>query len=106
MTKKAHLWTGITLLIILAFNYGIIGFPLIRKAMSINDKATTMLMTKIKAGHALRNSSEEDYILDIFRREKESITRKLIVLNAISLTFVVVIVSWTLFGVVTGKNKK
>ncbi|MDD5428931.1 MAG: hypothetical protein PHI58_06860 [Candidatus Omnitrophica bacterium] len=106
MTKKARLWTGVTLIIILAFNYGIIGLPMIRKAISLNDKSTKILMAKIKSGNALRSSSEEEYILDIFRREKEAITRKLIVLNAISLTFVVVIASWTLFGLVIGKDKK
>ena len=105
MTRKARLWTGATLILILAFNYGIIGMPLIRKAISLNDKATTMMMTKIKAGNALRTSSEEDYILDIFRREKESITRKLVVLNAIALTFVILIGSWTLFGLVINKKK-
>ncbi|GEM_PF-1067589 len=105
MTRKARLWTGATLIIILAFNYGIIGMPLIRKAASLNDKATTMLMKKIKTGNALRTSSEEDYILDIFRREKEAITRKLVILNAISLTFVVIIGSWTLFGLVMPKKK-
>ena len=105
MTRKARLWTGATLILILAFNYGIIGMPLIRKAISLNDKATTMMMAKIKAGNALRTSSEEDYILDIFRREKESITRKLIVLNTVALTFVILIGSWTLFGLVVNKKK-
>ena len=105
MTRKARLWTGATLIIILAFNYGIIGMPLIHKAISLNDKATTIMMAKIKAGNALRTSSEEDYILDIFRREKESITRKLVILNTIALTFVIIIGSWTLFGLVLPKKK-
>ena len=68
--------------------------PLIRKAMSLNDKATTVLMNKIKSGHALRTSSEEEYILDIFRRERESVIRKLVVVNAVALTFVIIIISW------------
>ena len=97
MTRKARLWTGVTLMLILAFNYGIIGMPLIRKAIYLNDKATTTVMGKISSGHALKTSSEEEYILDIFRREKESITRKLIVLNAVALTFVIVIMSWPRF---------
>ena len=105
MTRKARIWIGATLVLILAFNYGIIGMPLIRKAMSLNDKATAMLMQKIKSGNALRSSSEEDYVFDIFRREKETITRKLVVLNAISLTVLVVIGSWTLFGLVLPKKK-
>ena len=106
MTRKARLWIGATLILILAFNYGIFGMPLIRKAMSINDKATKMLMTKIKSGNVLRSSSEEDYVFDIFRREKETITRKLVILNAISLTILVVIGSWTLFGLVLPGKKK
>ncbi|MDD5136499.1 MAG: hypothetical protein PHX20_00850 [Candidatus Omnitrophica bacterium] len=105
MTLKARLWIGATLVLILAFNYGIIGMPLIRKAISLNDKSTTILMNKIKSGDALRTSSEEDYILDIFRREKESITRKLIILNAVSLTVLIVIGSWTLFGLAVRKKK-
>jgi hypothetical protein len=94
-----------TLILILAFNYGLFGMPLIRKAMSLNDKATKVLMAKIKTGNALRSSSEEDYILDIFRREKEAVTHKLIVWNAISLTCLILILSWTAFGLVINKKK-
>lgn len=105
MTRKARLWVGATLILALAFNYGIIGMPLIRKAMSLNDKATSVLMNKIKSGNALRTSSEEEYIMDIFRREKEAVTRKLVVVNAIALTFVIIIASWTLFGLVFSRKK-
>ena len=105
MTRKARLWIGATLVLILAFNYGIVGMPLIRKAMSLNDKATTLVMGKIKAGNVLKTSSEEEYLLDIFRREKESITRKLILLNAVSLTILIAIGSWTLFGLVMPRRK-
>ena len=105
MTRKARLWTGATLILILAFNYGIIGMPLIRKAMSLNDKTTTMLMGRVKAGHSLRTSSEEEYILDIFMREKASIAWKLVVVNAAALTIVIAIISWTLFGLVAQKKK-
>ena len=62
-------------------------------------------MGKVKAGHSLRTSSEEEYILDIFRRERESIVRKLVVVNAVALTFVIIIASWTLFGLVLPKRK-
>ena len=91
MTRKARLWVGATLILILAFNYGLFGMPLIRKTMSLNDKSTTVLMSKIKNGHSLRTSSEEEYLLDIFRRERESITRKLIALNAAALTCLIII---------------
>ena len=106
MTKKARVWTGATLILILAFNYGLVGMPLIRKAMSLNDKTTTMLMGKVKAGHSLRTSSEEEYILDIFRREKASVAWQLVIVNAISLTIVVAIISWMLFGLVVSNKKR
>jgi hypothetical protein len=80
--------------------------PLIRKAASLNDKATKILMSKIKSGNALRTSSEEDYILDIFRREKESVARRLTGVNVISLTILIVVGSWTLFGLVLPGKKK
>ena len=79
--------------------------PLVTKAMSLNDKSTTMLMNKVKSGHALRTSSEEEYILDIFRREKAAIAWKLVIVNVVSLTIAIAIVSWTLFGLVTQKKK-
>ncbi len=105
MTRKARLWTGSTLVLMLAFNYGLFGMPLIRKAMSLNDKSTTMLMSKIKSGHTLRTSAEEEYLLDIFRRERASIAWKLVMVNAVSLTILIVIGSWTLFGLVMPKKR-
>ena len=105
MSRDARIWIGLTLLIVLAFNYAIIGFPLYRKAANLHDRSTTMLMKQIKSGNALNTSAEEDYILEIFRREKAAIDRKLIVLNAISLTFVVLAASWTLFGLAMNKKK-
>jgi len=105
MTRQARLWTGITLFAILAINYGIIGFPLYRKAVNLHDKATTMLMKQIKSGNALRTSAEEDYILEIFRREKASIDRKLFILNSAAITLVILLGSWTAFGLLTGKKK-
>ena len=105
MTRKARLWIGATLVLILAFNYGLFGMPLIRKAMSLNDKTTTMLMGRVKAGHSLRTSAEEEYLLDIFRREKASIAWKLVMVNAASLTILIIIGSWTLFGLVMPKKK-
>lgn len=105
MTRQARLWVGITLFVILAVNYGIIGFPLYRKAANLHDKATTMMVSKIKSGNVLKTSAEEDYILDIFRREKASIDRKLIILNSAAITLIILLGSWTAFGLLAGKKK-
>lgn len=106
MTREVRLWTGITFFVILAVNYGIIGFPLYRKAVSLHDKATTMMIGKIKSGNVLRTSAEEDYILDIFRREKASIDKKLFILNSVTITVLIFITSWTVFGLVAYRRKQ
>jgi len=98
------MWTGVTLIIILAFNYSIFGFPLYRKAASLNDKSTVMLMKQIKSGSLLKGA-EEDYILDIFRREKAAIDRKLLILNAAAATLLILITSWMVFGLLFSKRK-
>lgn len=105
MSKNARIWVGVTLLFVLAFNYGLIGLPLYRKAANLNDKATTMMIKKVKSGHALRTSAEEDYILEIFRREKISIDKKLFVLNAVALTLAIIVGSWTAFGLMSNKKR-
>ncbi len=104
MTTNARMWTGVTLIIVLAFNYSIFGFPLYRKAASIHDKSTTMLMKQIKSGNVLKGA-EEDYILDIFRREKASIDTKLVILNAAAMTLFIIITSWMVFGFLFAKRK-
>lgn len=105
MTKNTRIWIGITLFMILAFNYGIFGLPLYSKAASLNDKATVMLMNKIKSGKILKGSDDE-YILDIFRREKAAIDRKLLMLNSLAISFAIIIGSWVLFGLVTRRVSK
>ena len=104
MTRNGRIWAGITLLVVMAFNYGLIGLPLYRKAANLNDKATSMLVKKVKSGNVLRTSAEEDYILEIFRREKASIDKKLFILNAVALTLVILVGSWTVFGFVHKKR--
>lgn len=103
MTRSKRIWIGVTLLIVLAFNYSVFGFPLYRKAASLNDKATVMLMNKIKSGKVLKGSDDE-YILDIFRREKIAIDRKLLVLNSLAISFAIIIGSWVVFGLVSRRN--
>lgn len=105
MNRKSRAWIGITLFVVLLFNYAMIGLPLYRKAINLHDKATTMLMKQIKSGNALRTSSEEDYILEIFRREKMSIDRKLLILNSIGITLAILIASWTVFGLIVPKRR-
>ena len=104
MTHKARIWIGITLLIVLAFNYAIIGFPMIKRASSIENKSKAMLISQIKSGKVLKNS-EDEFILEILKREKASVDRKILVLNGIAISLVIVVISWTAFGLLFHRKR-
>ena len=52
MTRKGRMWTGATLLVIIALNYAIIGFPLIKKSESVKEKAKMILVRQVPSGSA------------------------------------------------------
>jgi hypothetical protein len=97
ITRKARLWTGVTLLLIIAFNYVLIGFPLYKKSESITDAAKGIYIKQVKANKVLKNSKDE-YLLDVFRREKGAIDMWLTILNCVSVSALIIILSWTVFG--------
>jgi len=103
MTQKARIWTGATLLIVLALNYAIIGLPLTKKAASLKGKYRTMLLKQVKSGELFKNSDEE-YLLELFRKEKLSIERQLLILNCAGISLVILIASWTVFGLIGRKR--
>lgn len=104
MSRKARMWLGATLLLILAFNYAIIGLPLIKRASSIETKSKAILISQVKSGKVLKNS-EDEFILEILKREKASIDRKMLVLNGIAASLVIIVVSWTAFGLLFHRKR-
>ena len=105
MTRKARLWTGGTLLLVLVFNYAVMAFPLVRKSAALKEKANSIFIRQIKAGDVL-SGSDEDYVLEMFRNEKVAIDRKFHLLNVVSTTLAILIASWTIFGLVFYRKKK
>jgi len=104
MSRNARLWIGITLLIIIVFNYAAIGIPLAKKSASIQEKSKAILIKQVKSGEVLKNS-EDEYILNIFRKEKTSIDQKMLILNTAAISFTIIVLSWTAFGLITAKRK-
>lgn len=104
MSRNARLWIGVTLLIIIAFNYAAIGIPLLKKSASIQEKSKAILIKQVKSGEVLKNS-EDEYILNIFRREKVSIDHQMIILNTAAISLLIMIVSWTVFGLIAPKKR-
>ena len=105
MSRKARIWIGTTLLAILALNYAIIGVPLSRKSQTIKEKYRTILIKQVRSGEVLKNA-EDEYLLDVFRKEKVSIDRKMLLLNCVSISLFVVFASWTIFGVIMHRDKR
>lgn len=105
MTRNARVWTGLTVLVIVTLNYAVIGFPLIKKSASLQDRAKAILIKQVKSGAMLKDS-EDEYILEIFRKEKRSIDQKISVLNVVATSLLIIVASWTVFGlIVQGKRK-
>jgi hypothetical protein len=103
MTRKARIWTGLTLLLILAFNYAVIGIPLFKRSSSIENKSKAMLVSQLKSGKFLKNS-EDEYILEILKREKAYLDRRILILNLVGASLGILIASWVVFGVVAHKK--
>jgi len=104
LTSKGRAWIGITALFIIAFNYMVIGFPMIQRESTIKDQTKAILIKQVKSDTVFKNN-EDEYMLDIFRREKSSLDRKLLVLNLITATLAIIAISWTVFGVIAQKRK-
>lgn len=105
MVRKARLWIGVTLFAVIAFNYAAIGFPLLKKSASIKDKYKVTLIKQAKSGEMFKNS-EDEYMLDIFRREKSALDRNILILNCVAISLSAILLSWTLFGLILHKERK
>lgn len=104
MTRKGRLWAGATALLILVFNYAAIGFPMIKREATIKDQTKALLIRQVKSDRVFKNS-EDEYMLDIFRREKASLDKRLLILNSVTATLSIIILSWTVFGIITQRKK-
>jgi hypothetical protein len=97
MNPNKRLWIGMTLLIVIMVNYMLIGVPLLSKSSSIQGKAKTILVKQAKST-GIFNNSDDEFLLEVFRREKTSIDTKITVLNSVAATLAFFAVSWTVFG--------
>jgi len=105
MTRKARLWTGVTIFVILALNYAAFAIPLAQRSSSIEERAMVMMREDFESGKALKGS-ENDYILQILKKEKWSVDRKLGTLNLVAGSLAIIIASWTLFGMIANTKRR
>ncbi len=103
MSPKARMWLGVTLLLALAANYIIIGAPMIRRAEALKVEARAILVKYAKSP-ATFTDMENDYLLQVFRKEQANIGRQILILNCASATLGLCIISWTVFGILHSKR--
>jgi hypothetical protein len=97
MTRKARLWVGVTLLVVLGINYAMIGMPLLKRKEYIQKRSRAMLLVK---------NSDDEYMADIFRKERFDVEKKIKIVNSVGISITVLVASWTVFGLVfPGKTK-
>ena len=89
MSRKASIWIGVTLLTIIIFNYLAIGIPLYKRMNSLDNKVR--IFTK---------HSEDTYVIDVLKREMVTIDKKIVMLNCVAVSVVIIIMSWMIFGLV------
>lgn len=105
MTRKARIWIGTTMMAVVLFNYAFFSWPVYTKIASVRARYRTILMQGIKSNNTFANSSDE-YMMEVLRRERESLDKRLVVYNAITVSIGIVILSWTVFGLLRGGKRK
>jgi hypothetical protein len=79
-------------------NYVIIGAPIIRMNEAIKTQTRSILLKQAKAGE-LFNNPQDEYLVNLFRKEKASNDRKVLLLNCVSASLAFVVLSWMIFGI-------
>lgn len=106
MNRKARLWIGVTLLTIIVFNYAVIGLPLHKKMASLDNRIKAMMIKQVKSGQILKDS-EDNYIMDILKKEAIAVDRKMVILNCVAVSVIIIIASWMAFGmIITREDRK
>ena len=95
MSRKARVWIGVTLLAIILFNYLAIGIPLYKRMNSLDNKV------RIFTRH-----SEDTYVIDVLKREMVTIDKKIVILNCVAVSAVIIIVSWIIFGLAVHREDR
>lgn len=105
MSKKARLWIGTTLLTIIIFNYIVMGVPLYRKMASLEAKIKVMMIKQVNAGEILKDS-EDNYIIDVLRKESIALDKKIVILNCVAVSVIIIMISWIAFGLIVHREDR
>ena len=99
MTKRARVWAGFTVILVLVINYTMVGMPLFKKEMAISAKYNEIVSKNVTSGDSIE-SFTDNYLLDVLKREKVSLDNKLKILNAVTASLAVIVASWMIYGII------
>jgi len=105
MSRRARIWIGGTIIFAVVINYAIIGLPIVNKEVAIQKKYQELIVRKAKSDNPIETYGD-DYLLDILRREKMSLDRKLQILNVVTATVSIFALSWIVFGLLFIRRSK
>ena len=95
MKRKTRLWIGVTLLVVVLFNYLSLGIPLYKRMNSLDEKVK--IFTK---------NSEDAFIINVLKKEAISIDKKIVILNCVAVSVVIIITSWLIFGLIVRREDR
>ena len=96
MTRKAKLWIGVTIFIVLMFNYGMVAYPMYSRIKSLQVKEKSIIFAK---------TPDDEYFLEVFKQERRKLEDKLKAANMLAASLTLIIISWTAFSMVVHKKK-
>lgn len=105
LSHKARVWMGLTILAVIVFNYILIGFPLFSLSRSIESKYAAAFVQQAKSGKPF-TKSDESYLMDMLRREKALVDKKLLILNCVGASLMIAAASWMVFGLMVRQDRK
>lgn len=103
MTRKARIWFGVTLVGVILLNYALIGIPMMMRSAAVEKRSKEVIEKRMKSRSFFRLSDDE-YMLELYGREKKTIGRNLFILNLGAASLVIVAASWTAFGLIFHKK--
>ena len=105
MQKKTRIWISITLLAVIVLNYVLIGVPLYRRMNYLEQNIKAIMIKQVKSGKILKGS-EDTYIMDILKKEAIAVDRKIVIVNCVAASSMIIILSWMVFGLLARRKSK
>lgn len=104
MTRQGRIWAGMTVIGVIVLNYTLVGIPLFTKTSLLESHYKGILIKQAKSGMAVKGNADA-YMLELLRKEREGVDKRILILNCVSASVFFVAASWTLFGVLAVRKK-